>query len=195
MEFAGNYYDKYNSKNPLIKYVVSKFKKDLNKIIKATKAKKILDVGCGEGYLINYIKMNNPVLVEGKDLSKKLIIKARKTYPKIKFSVGNIYNLNCISNSFDLVLACEILEHLENPFKAIIELKRVTKKFCIISVPNEPLWRVANILRGAYLKNFGNTPGHVQHWTKKQFKNLLKNHFKQVFIKKSILWNIAICKK
>ena len=92
-------------------------------------------------------------------------------------------------------MASEVLEHLEKPNEAIKEVKRVTKKYCLFSVPNEPYWRIANIIRGAYIKDLGNTPGHIQHWNQNQFKNMLKKHFKNVKVKNSILWNLALCEK
>ena len=100
-----------------------------------------------------------------------------------------------LHSTFDLVMSSEVLEHLEDPEKAINEVKRVTKKYCVFSVPNEPWWRIANMLRGAYLRDFGNTPGHIQHWSKRSFKKFLKKHFKNVKVKNSLLWNLAICEK
>ena len=96
---------------------------------------------------------------------------------------------------FDLVLACEVLEHLEDPKKALFEIKRVAGKFCIISVPLEPLWRVLNLARGAYLGSLGNTPGHVQHWSAKGFRALIERYFAIEQIYYPLPWQVALCKK
>ena len=113
----------------------------------------------------------------------------------INFFVASAYYLPFRDNSFNLIVACEILEHLEYPHDAIKEMKRVSSSFCLFSVPIEPLWRILNILRGAYLKHFGNTTGHIQHWTKKQFIKILKEEFK-IFKKVSACpWLIVLCKK
>jgi hypothetical protein len=60
-------------------------------------------------------------------------------------------------------------------------------------VPYEPFWRMANVIRLAYLPQFGNTPGHIQHWGKRNFKKMLKKHFKNVEIIRCGLWNFALC--
>ncbi len=192
----GNYYDKHHSKNIIIQFMMNKFHKDFNELIKKTKPKTILDIGCGEGYTTDIIKKENKnIKIEAADIDKNIIEKAKKTHRKIKFSVNNVYNLKFKDNYFDCVIASELLEHLTKPDKAIKETKRIAKRYCIFSVPKEPYWRIANILRLAYLSRLGNTPGHVQNWTTAQFKRLLEKYFKKVTTKSSTLWNIAICEK
>lgn len=68
-------------------------------------------------------------------------------------------------------MCCEVLEHLEHPEKGISELYRILKKggYAIVSVPNEPIWRVLNLARLKYIRDMGNTPGHLNHWTRGQF--------------------------
>jgi len=65
------------------------------------------------------------------------------------------------SQSYDLTIACEVLEHLEDPGQALTEIDRVTKQSVLISVPQEPMWRILNMARGKYWSDLGNTPGHV----------------------------------
>jgi ubiquinone/menaquinone biosynthesis C-methylase UbiE len=120
---------------------------------------------------------------------------ATENNPKSKFSKQSIYDIKWPDEEFEIVIATEVLEHLRKPHSAIKECKRVSKRYCVFSVPYEPFWRISNIFRLAYLEDFGNTPGHIQHWNKTQFKNMLKKHFRKVKIKQSILWNIAICEK
>ena len=67
--------------------------------------------------------------------------------------------------SFDLVLAIEVLEHVPDPEAALAELARVGRGQLVLSVPREPIWRVANMARGKYIGALGNTPGHIQHWS------------------------------
>ncbi|MGD8379445.1 MAG: methyltransferase domain-containing protein [Gammaproteobacteria bacterium] len=69
-------------------------------------------------------------------------------------------------NSFDCVLLLEVLEHLDDYRQALREIFRVSSRHVIISVPNEPLWRVLNMARGKYWGALGNTPGHVNHWNR-----------------------------
>lgn len=191
----GNYYNKHESKNPFIRFLTNNFNKKLIFLIRPLQIKKILDVGCGEGYTSNYLKekLNLPVL--GIDIGEEVIDKAKKLHTNVSFQVGSIYDIKQKNNSFDLVVATEVLEHLEFPDKGIEEAKRVSSKYCIFSVPYEPIWRILNLLRLAYIKNLGNSPGHIQHWNKHKFKNLLKPHFDKVTVVNALIWNIALCEK
>ena len=53
------------------------------------------------------------------------------------------------------------------------EVARLTRHWAILSVPREPIWRALNMARGAYLKDFGNTPGHVNHWSQRAFLKMV----------------------
>lgn len=192
---TGNYFNKYTSKNPIVKWMMKKFKRDLDHFIKKIKPISILDVGCGEGYLTKFLDSNNDLKIIGIDVGEDVIKRAKEMNPGLKFEKGSIYNLKYKDESFDCVIANEVLEHIEDPDKGLEEIKRASKKYVIISVPNEPFFRLANILRLRYLKRLGNTPGHIQHWNRFQFKRLLRKHFEKVQIKQSTLWNFGICKK
>lgn len=191
---GGNLYNKYASKNPVVKILIKKFFIDFDAFFDLINVSDVLDVGCGEGYVTNHIKeYRNEIHIEGVDYSPEIIKKAIRLNPRIKFTEGSIYDLKYNDNTFDLSVASEVLEHLEEPEKGIVELKRVSKKYCIITVPNEPFFRIANLFRLKYLSTLGNTPGHVQNWTRKDFRRLLDNNFSNVSIKISTLWQIALC--
>ncbi len=193
---GGNLYNKYGSKNPLVKILMDKFLKDFDNCLDSIDAIciNVLDVGCGEGYLTAHIKEHNRYIdIEGIDYYDHIIEIAKGLHRDIKFLQGSIYELPYENNKFDILISSEVLEHLDNPERAINEIKRVSKKYCIITVPNEPYFRIANVCRFKYISSFGNTPGHIQNWTKKDFKELLEKHFKKVSIKTSTLWQIALC--
>ncbi|MGB8452468.1 MAG: class I SAM-dependent methyltransferase [Anaerocolumna sp.] len=166
----GNFYDKYNNKNSLIKAIMNGFFKKLDGLLDMIEYGNVLEVGCGEGYVSDFIYRKNVVSIQAFDISENVISEAQKQFPYIQFKVGSIYSGGGYnSNSFDLVICSEVLEHLEEPQKALIEILKVAKKYVIVSVPNEPVWRLLNICRGKYLNQLGNTPGHIQHWSKKKF--------------------------
>ena len=63
----------------------------------------------------------------------------------------------------------EVLEHLDDPDAALAEICRVSKRWVITSVPREPVWRALNLMRLKYVSGLGNTPGHLNHWSKGRF--------------------------
>ena len=130
-------------------------------------------------------------VVSGVDMSSSS--KAKQRCPWTQLTIADASRLPYSDDSFDLVLACEALEHVMAPGEVLREAARVSKGHCVFSVPFEPLWRTLNMLRGAYVKNLGNTPGHVQHWTAGSFIRLLQDHFRVVDVRRPLPWTMALC--
>ena len=72
--------------------------------------------------------------------------------------------------------ALEVPEHLARPRHALAELRRVSRKALLLSVPREPLWRLAHVLALQDVRRLGNTPGHVNHWSSKAFERLVSEY-------------------
>ena len=62
----------------------------------------------------------------------------------------------------------------------------------LVSVPREPLWRGLNMARGAYLRDLGNTPGHLNHWSKREFAGLLRRYGEVVELRSPFPWTMAL---
>lgn len=90
--------------------------------------KTLLDIGCQDLSIYNHLKNRYDITLADLFPNHKLIKKE------------DIQDLSFKNKSFDIVLCQEVLEHVEDPIKAISELKRITKKQLIISVPNEPFF-------------------------------------------------------
>ena len=119
----------------------------------------------------------------------------KKVWLKLK-QKGDIYKLPYKSNSFDLVVCTEVLEHLENPKKALRELIRVSGKYILLSVPNEPFFRLSNFLRGKNLPRWGNDIEHVQNWTSSGFAKFVNIKGVKIIDKKHPFpWTIILLKK
>lgn len=169
-------YQKHQNQNPIQKALINNFYTQLFKMIKPLKVDTILDVGCGEGFTLKKLEEKKIGRKnEGIDFSKDAIKIGKKIYPNLKLFEGDVYSLKYKDKSFDLSLCTEVLEHLEDPARAIAEIKRVTSKYIVFSVPNEPFFILANFMRGKYLKNLGNHPEHINHWTFWGFENFLKS--------------------
>lgn len=190
-------YLKHSSNNPIQRLLIQNYYRELLKLIKICKPVKILDVGCGEGETIVKLKQSKiGKSLEGVDNSANALRIGRKIYPGINIKTGDIYNLPYKDNSFDVVVCTEVLEHLDNPQKALLELRRVSNKYMLLSVPNEPFFILANFLRGKYLRKLGNHPEHINHWTNLGFKKFLgKNGLKIICSRAPFAWTMVLARK
>lgn len=176
--------------------LIDKYFKNLVAAAKPLHPKTVLDVGCGEGFTLQQLYENGVgEKLEGVDFLDTAIQIGNKIHPQLKLKQGNIYELPYKDNSFDLVLCTEVLEHLEKPADALKELKRVTKKYCIISVPHEPWFMLGNFLRGKNLSRFGNDIEHIQHWTGGGIRKFLANEFEVVSVRSPLPWTLLVVKK
>jgi hypothetical protein len=71
-------------------------------------------------------------------------------------------------------------------------MARCAKRYLLVSVPREPLWRGLNLARGAYVKQLGNTPGHLNHWSKRSFIGLLGKHGEVVEARSPFPWTMLL---
>jgi 2-polyprenyl-3-methyl-5-hydroxy-6-metoxy-1,4-benzoquinol methylase len=96
------------------------------------------------------------------------------------------------ADEFDLAAAIEVLEHVPDPRQTLAEMIRVAARHLLVSVPREPLWRGLNIARGAYLRELGNTPGHLNHWSKRAFERLLADYGEVVEARSPFPWTMLL---
>lgn len=193
----GNYFDKYNSSNPIVKKIMSGFFSAVGRMLNAVgEADSILEAGCGEGEVTAYLSEHykDAHKIEAFDISEKVVQQAKEKCSNVKFSTGNIYNIS--GSNYELVVCCEVLEHLDQPGKALEELKRVSDQYVLVSVPREPIWCMLNLVRGKYIRHLGNTPGHIQHWSSRKFIKFVKQSgMKIVCIEKPLPWTMVLLKK
>lgn len=189
-------YKKHTTQNPIQKFFINNFlKKILNEAAKL-KPKSILDVGCGEGFILENLRKNKigQELV-GIDASVHAIQIGKELHPGLTLTSGSIYHLPFKADSFDLLICSEVLEHLKYPEKALLELLRVTKNNCIISVPHEPWFMLANFLRGKNISRWGNDIEHIQHWSKHSIITLVTKYFDVISEKNPFPWTLLLAKK
>jgi ubiquinone/menaquinone biosynthesis C-methylase UbiE len=175
---TGNTYDKYGSTNPVVKRLMAGFEGTLEELFTKAAPTSLLDVGCGEGVLTHQWAGRIGGRVVGIDLDDPELHAqwATRQAPNLEYMVMKAENLPFADNEFDAATAIEVLEHVPDPVHTVAEMARVAQRSLIVSVPREPMWRGLNLARGAYFKDLGNTPGHLNHWSKRSFVRLLSRY-------------------
>lgn len=170
-------FKKHTHRNPIQRFLLWNFFRHLVNLIASKNVDSILDVGCGEGFTLNRLKEKGiGKKLEGVEYLQAAIDLGKKSYPDILIKKGTIYELPYKDNSFDLVLCTEVLEHLKEPEVALKELIRVSKKYLVVSVPNEPFFMLAQLVRGKNWSRFGNDIEHINHWTMFGFPKFVKKN-------------------
>jgi len=133
----------------------------------------MLDVGCGAGHITNKFAEHGIAHVTGIDISPHRVKFAQKAYPQHTYRVGSVLDLPFTDKNFDLVAAIEVLEHMDDLHKSIEELKRVSKRWILLTVPFEQ--DIPVVLCPHCLHQF-NYDGHLQSFTQSGFVTLITGH-------------------
>ena len=192
---TGNTYDKYGSTNPVVRRLMASFERTLDELFAKADPQSLLDVGCGEGVLVHeWAGRIAPRRVVGIDLEEPSIQAgwAQRQAPNLEYRIMKAESMPFADDEFDVATAIEVLEHVPDPAHTVAEMARVAKRHLIVSVPREPLWRGLNMARGAYLKQLGNTPGHLNHWSKRSFVALLSQHGTVVEARSPFPWTMLL---
>ena len=188
---------KHTNTNPMQRFLINNFYSSLLSIVRQINPESILDVGAGEGFTLNKLKENNlGKKIEGIEYTKEAIDLGKKMFPEINIKQGTIYDLPYKNNSFDLIISTEVLEHLDDPAEAVKEIIRVSKKYLLLTVPNEPFFTIQRIARDKNILHFGAHPEHIQHWTPGAFKKfLMRNKLKVKAVKLPFAWTMVLAEK
>ena len=100
---------------------------------------RILDIGCGKGTFTHLLKkLNNYVL--GIDVSNTAISRAGEKYPDIDFRVADLRDLSAVNETFDLVVAMEVLSYLEHWKDTLSAIARMTTYLYVsLYLPENPI--------------------------------------------------------
>ena len=188
---TGNTYDKYASSNPVERRLMAGFFAALDACLPARAPGSVLEVGVGEGEVSARVLERYPgATVTGVDLPDPALAAEWRERGVVAL-FGDIARLPFPSGAFDLGLAIEVLEHVPDPAAGLAELARVSRRDLVLSVPREPVWRVANMARGKYLSALGNTPGHVQHWSRRGFSRFVASQLAVTTVRSPFPWTMV----
>jgi len=192
---TGNTYDKYGSENPVVRRLMASFERTLDELMGQARPQSLLDVGCGEGVLVHRWALSMPrARLVGIDLEEQSIQAgwAAREAPNLEYRTMAAEDLPFAESEFELASAIEVLEHVPDPEHTLAEMARCASRHLLVSVPREPLWRMLNMARGAYIGQLGNTPGHLNHWSKRSFTKMLARHGEVVEARSPFPWTMLL---
>jgi 2-polyprenyl-3-methyl-5-hydroxy-6-metoxy-1,4-benzoquinol methylase len=198
-----NYFDqfktpKYRNKNPVQRLLIRRFVSRVHDFVRTADPRVgVLEIGCGEGFLIGRLSERlAPVPFVGVDANAADLSGLRAKFPQVETHEGSAYDLGFLRSSrrFDLVMCCEVLEHLSDPGKALDEMLSLEPKHVVLSVPHEPWFMLSNLARLKNVRRFGNDEEHVNHWGRKSFRRFLEPRFHVMELDTSYPWLVALAR-
>jgi len=155
------------------------------------------EIGCGEGELAQRLAARG-LRVRGTDAAADVIAEARTRAEAagvpVELRVAPVEELEPARDAAELIVCCEVMEHLPDPHAALSVVASLASPWAIVSVPREPLWRALNMARLEYLGSLGNTPGHLNHWSRRSFIRFLETSFDVVEVRAPLPWTMALCR-
>lgn len=161
-DVPADHYDQGLKRNIFQKYWHSKRFKEVLSLVKPVEGP-ILDLGCHGGtFTQKVLSKTGSQEIYGVDISPSAIELIKKKIPGGHFQVASAEELPFKNNFFSAVFCLEVLEHVDNPGKALEELSRVLKKggYALLLVPTDnklfrwvwflwtmyyPVWRHAHV--------------------------------------------------
>lgn len=187
---------KYKERNLISRLLVGNFYRAIQDAVRLLQPDdRLLEVGCGAG--ISSLRLRQMLQgqhFEVSDVDDNAVRQFEKIGFPIPFRQESVLELQRASREFDCVFLLEVLEHVQDYRRALSELFRVSNKYVVISTPNEPLWRILNMLRGKYFRDWGNTPGHINHWSSSALVKLIGEYGEVVKVYKPIPWTVVVAK-
>ena len=190
-------YRKHTAANPLQRALIERFHTKIVAEITALSPDSFLDAGCGEGFVAQRLLEALPdVAFTGCDVSERALAVAANLNPTARFVSGSVVNLPFPDRCFDVIGCFEVLEHLPGagPRGALAEMARVARRAVVLSVPHEPLFCLANVVRGKNLgvRPRGSDPDHKQFWSRTAFGALVGEQFEVRTLDGSFPWTVCV---
>ncbi|MFQ6101260.1 MAG: class I SAM-dependent methyltransferase [Anaerolineae bacterium] len=192
---------KYQCDHPFVIERVGDFFDSLIELVALVEPSYVLDIGCGEGFDIKNVCERGEISLAhccGLDMNLRALKMAQELLIAFPFDAiqGDIHHLPLKLDRFDIILCLEVLEHLECPEGVLREISRHYSGYCVFSVPNEPLYRLTRLLLfGRNIRQLGDHPEHVNHWSRSGFVRLIGKHFVIDRVVTPFPWTIVLCRR
>lgn len=194
---VGTASNKYQMRNPIARYLVRGFDRAVLELLTLASPRSITEVGCGEGHVTRLLRQQTGLPVRATDISSTVMAQAADYLgqdPQVTFVQRSIEELRPSEDSADLVVCCEVLEHLEDPRRGLEALAGIARSQVLLSVPREPMFRGLNLARGAYIRRLGSSPGHLQHWSRGQFLHFVRQKFEIDQVRCPLPWTVLLAR-
>jgi 2-polyprenyl-3-methyl-5-hydroxy-6-metoxy-1,4-benzoquinol methylase len=192
----GNHTKKYTARNPAIRWLTMRWVERLESVLDRVAAEttgrqdRALEVGCGEGVIAEKLAQRWKQ-VAALDLPDAGLRGEWQARPGPGYLHADAQVLPFAANQFDVVVAAEVLEHLPDPERGLAEMARVCSGSLVLSVPREPIFRGCNLLAGRYVRDLGNTPGHLNHWSTRSFVRFVSTVARVRLVTKPFPWTVV----
>ncbi len=192
------HHEKYDSTNPIAQKLINQFMTSIDSLLTLTShdIQSVTECGCGQGHVNRRLEQLYPnARIKGLDISDAdlAIANAEKLSSQTELYNKSIYDIGEHEKA-DLVVCCEVLEHLENPELALQKMSQLNARYYLFSVPREPLWRILNMMRGKYWSDWGNTPDHCNHWSSRGFKKFVNAELTIIASRQPLPWTMILAK-
>lgn len=190
----GNHHHKYTSSNPAIRWLTNRFLTSLegtfDRVHADTPDARVAEIGCGEGEIADRLHERWDD-VTALDLPDAGLRREWQSRSGPRFLHGDATRLPFPDNAFDVVVSVEVLEHLDDAAAGLREYARVARRHLVLSVPREPIFRLGNLATARHLRDLGNTPGHLNHWSTPSFLRFVSTVGAVAGVSKPLPWTIV----
>jgi 2-polyprenyl-3-methyl-5-hydroxy-6-metoxy-1,4-benzoquinol methylase len=185
----------FNSVQDLINYLKNNRGYDYSNSfsnVEYIKGKYVAEMGCGHGYISIALSSEAERLdgfdVDSDAIERAIYLKKRYSIRNINFFVFDGYNTNMPSNSYDVVLSADVLEHVPNPKRYLTECYRVLKDkgVLVLTTPNGLIAKKDERIIKSH------SPYHITEFYPSELENMLtSNNFKilKIYRKLDIVTN------
>ena len=131
---------------------------------------KVLDIGCGDGTLLYYLRKAKGIEAHGIEASEKAIEIAQEKTIEVKKADITKEEFQ-LTTTYDYIILSEVLEHLPNPERLLLMLRGKFSKYIIITIPNTGFaGERLRLLLGRFPKQWVVHPSeHLRFWTVTDF--------------------------
>jgi len=193
--YSSDNYLKHTHPNLLYQCSTLHFMHRLYRLLDKTGAQSVLEIGSGEGFVLDYLVKRQPGLAyTGTDLNWEAVQMARRiSAPGTAYACAHGALMPFPDRCFDVVLLSEVLEHVPAPEAVLAEALRLSRAYLLVTVPLEPLFQSLSRLL-IWLKA-GRDPGHINFWSGPAFKRWLGCQVDLIHHERCELYQLALCRR